>query len=183
MEFYLGEIRLFPYQRIPRGWVPCNGQTLPIAQNQALFALLGVNYGGNGTTNFMLPNLNGRTIVGTGQSTTGSNYLIGQAAGTEAVTLTPDNLPAHTHIVSAGSTYNAGSPNTNFFANPNSPANPSQPGQNTGTVNLFAPAGGTLTSMAPCITPTGGGQPHANRMPYLVLNYCIATQGVFPSRS
>lgn len=183
MENYLGEIRLFPYTQIPRGWVICSGQTLPIAQNQALFALLGVYYGGNGTTTFMLPNLNGRTIVGTGTSKSGTSYMIGQAGGTENVALVQSNLPGHTHLVSANTSYDAGSPNTNFFANPNTPTSPSQPGQNTGTVNLFAPAGGPLATMAPCITPTGGGQPHTNRMPYIAMNYCIATQGIFPSRS
>lgn len=183
MENYLGEIRLFPYTQIPRGWVACSGQTLSIAQNQALFALLGVYYGGNGTTNFLLPNLNGRTIVGTGTSTSGSNYNIGEAAGTETVTLTTNTLAAHNHLVNANNTYDQGSPNTNYFANPNAPTSPTQPGQNTGTVNLFAPAGSATVNMAPSVTAAGGGLPHENRMPYLTLIYCIALQGIFPSRN
>jgi len=183
MENYLGEIRLFPYMVVPRGWVPCHGQLLPIAQNSALFSLLGVYYGGNGTTNFALPNLNGRAIVNTGVSISGTNYNIGDAAGVEEVTLTLNNLPAHTHIVTANTSYDQGSPNTNFFGNPNTPTSPTQPGKNHGTVNLYAPAGGPLVALAPCITPTGGNLPHDNRMPYLVLNYYIATQGIYPSRS
>ncbi|MBW8687415.1 phage tail protein [Chitinophaga rhizophila] len=183
MENYLGEIRLFPYTQIPRGWVPCNGQTLGIAQNQALFALLGVYYGGNGTTNFLLPNLNGRTIVGTGQSTSSTTYNIGQAGGAETVTLTTSNLAAHSHPLRANVSYDQGSPNTNFFGNANTPTSPTQPAQNTGTVNLYAPAGTGLVNMAPCITSTGNNLPHENRMPYLALIYCIATQGIFPSRN
>lgn len=183
MENYLGEIRLFPYTHIPRGWVSCSGQTLAIAQNQALFALLGVYYGGNGTTNFMLPNLNGRAIVGTGQSTSGTVYNIGQAAGTETVTLLSNNLPPHSHPVKVNVSYDQGSPNTNYFANANTPSSPTQPGQNTGTVNLFAPATTPLVEMAPSVTATGSGFPHDNRMPYLTLIYCIATQGIFPSRN
>lgn len=183
MENYLGEIRLFPYMVVPRGWAPCHGQLLPIAQNSALFSLLGVYYGGNGTTNFALPNLNGRTIVGTGNSTSGSSYNIGQSAGVENVTLTINTLPAHAHFVVANTSYDQGSPNTNFFGNANIPASPTQPGKNTNTANLFAPAGGPLVALAPSITPTGGGLPHENRMPYLALNYYIAIQGIYPSRS
>jgi microcystin-dependent protein len=183
MENYLGEIRLFPYSQIPKGWVSCSGQTLPIAQNAALFSLLGTYYGGNGQTTFMLPNLNGRTIVGTGISTSGTNYAIGQVAGVESVTLLSDNLPAHTHLVKANVSYDQGSPNTNYFGNANTPTSPTQPAQNTGTVNMFAPAGGSIVNMAPAVTPIGGSQPHDNRMPYLTLIYCIATQGIFPSRN
>jgi microcystin-dependent protein len=183
MDNYLAEIRLFPYTHIPKGWMPCNGQTLSIQQNQALFALLGTIYGGNGTINFMLPNLNGRTVIGCGVSKSGTTYQLGQSAGTESVTLTIDNLPAHTHLVNTNVSYDQGSPNTNYFGNANRPTNPSQPAQNTGTVNLFAPAGGALVSFAPSISPAGGSQPHENRMPYLAMLYCIAIQGVFPSRS
>ncbi|WP_343670426.1 tail fiber protein [Chitinophaga sp.] len=180
MENYLGEIRAFSYPRAPRGWVSCNGQLLPIAQNQALFALLGVYYGGNGTTNFQLPNLNGRTIVGTGVSKSGSSYTIGQAAGSESVTLITNQLPMHNHLVRASSAYDVGSPSNNFLGNPNIKG--TSPVSNKATVNLYATAASTPTQMGPCITPTGGTQPHENRQPFLVVNYCIATQGIFPSR-
>jgi microcystin-dependent protein len=180
MDNYLGEIRIFSYNRIPRGWAPCNGQLLAIAQNQALFALLGVYYGGNGTTNFALPNLNGRTIMGTGTSTSGTNYPIGSAAGTETVTLNNGQLPAHTHLVNTNNSYDVGSPSTNFLANPNTQGG--SPVANKATVNLYTPTPGTLTPLAPAVTSAGGNQPHENRMPFLVLSYCIALQGVFPSR-
>lgn len=180
MENYLGEIRAFSYGRAPRGWVPCNGQLLPIAQNQALFALLGIYYGGNGTTNFQLPNLNGRSIVGTGTSKSGSNYPIGQAAGTESVTINSNELPLHNHLVLTKSAYDVGSPSTNFLGNPDIQG--TSPVANKATVNLYATSPGTLTQMGPCITTVGNNLPHENRQPYLVINYCIATQGVFPSR-
>lgn len=180
MENYLGEIRAFGFGVIPRGWVPCSGQLLSIAQNQALFALLGVYYGGNGTTNFQLPNLNGRSIVGTGVSKSGSNYPIGQAAGTESVTLTSNELPLHNHLVRTNSAYDVGTPATNFLGNPDIKG--TSPVANKATVNLYVPTAGTLTQMGPCITPVGNNLPHENRQPYLVINYCIATQGIFPSR-
>lgn len=180
MENYLGEIRIFSFNQIPRGWVACSGQLLAIAQNQALFALLGVQFGGNGTTNFALPNLNGRAILGTGQSTSGTNYVIGQAAGTESVTLLSTELPTHSHAMNTNGSYDLGSPATNFLANPN--VQGTSPLANKATVNLYAPAGGPVTTLAPCVTPTGSSLPHENRQPFLVMNYCIATQGIFPSR-
>jgi len=179
MENYLGEIRAFSYGQAPRGWIPCSGQLLPIAQNQALFALIGVYYGGNGTTNFQLPNLNGRTIVGTGTSKSGTTYPIGQPGGSETVTLNINQLPQHNHLFLTNNAYDVGTPSTNFLANPNIKG--TSPVSNKASSNLYAPAG-TLTQMAPCITQAGGNQPHENRQPYLVVNYCIALQGIFPSR-
>ncbi|WP_343693962.1 tail fiber protein [Chitinophaga sp.] len=179
MENYLGEIRVFSYGQAPRGWIPCSGQLLPIAQNQALFSLLGIYYGGNGTTNFQLPNLNGRTIVGTGTSKSGTPYSIGQPGGAETVTLVSNELPIHTHLVRTSNAYDLGTPSTNYLGNPDIKG--ASPVSNKATVNLYAPAG-TLTPMAPCITQTGGNQAHDNRQPYLVMNYCIAAQGIYPSR-
>jgi microcystin-dependent protein len=180
MDNYLGEIRAFGFGIIPRGWLSCSGQILPIQQNAALFALLGTQYGGNGTTTFALPNLNGRVIVGQGTSVQGPTYIVGSMAGTESVTLLPTQLPAHNHQVQANASYDVGSPSTNFFANSNSPTNPAT--KNSATVNLFAPAGGPITPMAPSVSFTGGNGAHENRMPFLVLNYCIATSGIYPSR-
>jgi microcystin-dependent protein len=180
MDNYLGEIRLFAYGRAPRGWALCSGQQMAISQNQALFSLLGTFYGGNGTTTFCLPNLNGRAVIGTGAAVSGSNYTIGAMAGSETVTLTTDNLPAHTHVVRANGSYDLGSPSTNYFANSNVPTNIGT--QNKATVNLFAPAGGPLVPLAPAVTPAGQNIPHDNRMPFLAMNYCIAIQGIFPSR-
>jgi microcystin-dependent protein len=180
MENYLGEIRIFSFNQIPRGWVSCSGQLLPVAQNQALYALLGVAFGGNGVTTFGLPNLNGKSIVGTGTSTSGTNYNIGQSAGTESVTLAPTQLPAHTHLMNTNGSYDLGSPSTNFLADPN--VKGTSPVANKATVNLYAPAGGAVTPLGPCVTQAGNNQPHENRQPFLVMSYCIATQGIFPSR-
>lgn len=181
MDNYLGEIRIFGFANIPNGWLPCSGQLLQIAQNSALFALLGVYYGGDGTRTFALPNLNGRTIVGTGTAATGTSYIIGAAAGSEQVTLVSSQLPLHNHMVNTGNSYDLGSPSTNFLGNPNTQG--TAPVANKATVNLYAPPGGTITPLAPAITPTGNNLPHENRMPFLVMNYCIATQGIFPGRS
>jgi microcystin-dependent protein len=176
MDNYLGEIRIFSFGTIPKGWAPCSGQLLPISQNSALFALLGVFYGGNGTTTFALPNLNGRTIIGTS-----TNYPIGASGGAEQVTVLSNQLPLHNHMVNANNSYDLGSPATNFLGNPDIKG--TSPVANKATVNLYAPAGGAVTPLAPAITPTGNSLPHENRMPFLVMNYCIATQGIFPSRN
>ncbi|GAA3929533.1 phage tail protein [Chitinophaga oryziterrae] len=180
MENYLGEIRLFSFGNIPRGWLACSGQLLPISQNSALFALLGIYYGGDGRVTFALPNLNGRAMLGQGVSSYGTSYPIGSMAGTESVTLNITNMPVHTHLVQANISYDLGSPSTNFFANSNTPTNVAI--HNKATVNLYAPAGSPLVPLAPAITPSGGNMPHENRMPFLVMNYCIATSGIFPSR-
>jgi microcystin-dependent protein len=180
MENYLGEIRAFSFGQAPRGWIPCSGQLLPIAQNQALFALLGIYYGGNGTTNFQLPNLNGRTIIGTGTSKSGTNYPIGLQGGAETVTLTINELPLHNHLVRTNNAYDLGSPSTNFLGNPDIKG--TSPVSNKANVNLYSPNPGPLTQMGPCISSVGGNQAHENRQPYLVINYCIATRGIFPSR-
>jgi microcystin-dependent protein len=180
MDNFLGEIRAFGFGNIPRGWASCRGQLLPISQNAALFSLLGVFYGGDGITTFALPNLNGRAIVGQGASQSGTSYPIGSTAGSESVTLNTSNMPPHNHVVHANASYDLGSPSTNFFSNANVTTIPNK---NKATVNLFAPQGGTLVPLAPSITLSGGNLPHENRMPFLVMNYCIATSGIFPSRS
>ncbi|SFW19168.1 phage tail protein [Chitinophaga sancti] len=181
MENFIGEIRAFSYGRAPKGWIPCNGQLLPLAQNQALFALIGVYYGGNGMNNFQLPNLNGRTILGTGVSASGTNYSIGQPGGSETVTLTPNTLPQHNHLLRVSSAYDLGTPSTNFLGNPDIKG--TSPVSNKANVNLYSPlVSSAMTVMGPCITSTGNNMPHENRQPFLVINYCIATQGVFPSR-
>ena len=186
MDNYLSEIRLFPFENVvPRGWMACNGQTLPINQNQALFSLIGTTYGGNGTTNFKLPNLNGRVLVGKGQSPlSGANYEMGQVGGTETVTLTIANMPAHTHVVNTGNTYELFPPLTNFIGNPNVPTSDTQTKKNANTVNFYNDGTtGTMVQLpADTVTSAGGSAPHENRMPFLVMTYCIATQGIYPSR-
>jgi len=163
-EPFLSEIRIFSFGFAPRGWALCNGQLLPINQNQALFSLLGTTYGGNGQTNFALPNLQGRTPIHMGNS-----HLLGEAGGEQAHTLSVSEMPTHTHIANA-STAN-GSTN---FANGNILA---------AAGNLYA-APNSLTTLNPTsITNVGGSQAHLNMQPFLTLTFCIALQGIFPSRN
>jgi microcystin-dependent protein len=160
---FLAEIRVFSFNFAPRGWAMCNGQLLPINQNQALFALLGTTYGGNGTTTFALPNLQGRVPVHTG-----NGIVLGQSGGEAAHTLTVPELPAHTHLPAGSSTpANLGDPTGNLWATGNAAYNP--------TPN---------TAMNPaCILAAGNSQPHENMSPCLTVTFCIALQGIFPSHS
>jgi microcystin-dependent protein len=159
---FLGEVKIVSFNFAPRGWALCNGQLLPINQNQALFSILGTTYGGNGQTNFALPNLQGRVPVYVGQG-----ISLGQSAGEQTHTLTQAEMPAHTHLPNANSgAANQGSAANNFWSGTGSYA--AQPN------NTMNPAG---------ITPTGGSQPHNNMTPYLTLNFVIALQGIFPSRN
>lgn len=162
---FLGEIRIFPYDFAPRGWAQCNGQLLSISTNQALFSLLGTMYGGNGITNFALPNLQGRTPLHPG-----NGYVEGQQAGQSATTLTTQQMPQHTHFYSASSaTADKTTAENNCLATLQSQqeyGNPTTPVSLTGVV-----AG------------TGQSIPYDNHQPYLVANFCIALQGIFPSRS
>ena len=167
-EPFLGEIRMFGFNFAPRGWAFCNGQILPIAQNTALFSLLGTTYGGNGQTTFALPNLQGRVAIHFGQGAGLSNYDLGEVAGTETVTLTQNQLPAHGHAVNA----------SNGDATATRPA------------NRFPAGGGAYadsadgTTMSPTmVANAGGSQPHSNIQPFLALNFCIALSGIFPSRN
>jgi microcystin-dependent protein len=167
MDPFLGEIRLVAFTFAPRGWALCAGQLLPINQNQALFALLGTTYGGDGRTTFALPDLRGRVPVGAGQSATGSSYELGSNGGQETVKLTASQLPAHSHSVRASS----GASTTR---------NPSNGVAAAG--GAYAATGNAKMSTA-MITRSGGGQAHDNRQPYVSLNYIIALQGIFPSQA
>ncbi|HEX2684206.1 MAG TPA: tail fiber protein [Ferruginibacter sp.] len=160
---FLSEIRIFSFNFAPQGWAMCNGQLLPINQNQALFSLLGTTYGGNGQTNFALPDLRGRVPMHEG-----AGFSLGQRGGEEAHTISIGEMPAHTHAVSGS----ADSPTSataagNFFASNTS----------------FTPYSNTVeVAMSPsCVGNAGGSQPHENRSPFLTLNCCIALQGIFPS--
>ena len=173
---FLGEIRLFPYTFAPKTWAYCQGQLLPINQNAALFSLLGTQYGGNGSTTFALPDLRGRAVNSPGQFG-GSNYVQGQIAGTESVTLVLAQLPMHTHTWSATSdAADKATPLGNTLGGGRAAGAPAP---------LYAPAGtGTQVVLAPTtLGVTGGSQPHNNMQPFLVLGYCIALQGIFPSRN
>ncbi len=174
---YLGEVRMFGGNFAPAGWALCNGQILAIASNAPLFSLLGTTYGGNGQTNFGLPDLRGRLPMhqGTGQGLT--PRVIGELGGVENVTLTADELPSHSHALNATSA-DGGLP---------SPANglPATP-KNGATPYLYLVPGTSQVNpvaMGASITPNVGGQPHDNLMPSLCVSFIIATAGVFPSRN
>lgn len=168
---FLSEIRIFGFNFAPVGWAFCSGQILSIAQNTALFSLLGTTYGGNGTQTFALPDLRGRTPAHQGSGLGLTTRVEGEVYGTESVTLLPTEIPQHTHTPmasSAGAT--ATSPSANVWA--------AQPD------GYYAYASGGGAPMQPAALATAGGsQPHENRQPYLVLNFCIALTGVFPSRN
>jgi microcystin-dependent protein len=165
---FVGEIRLFSFNFPPNGWAFCNGQLLPIAQNSALFDLIGTTYGGDGSTTFGLPDLRGRVPVNQGQGPGLSNYVIGQVAGVESVALSQSQLPAHNHSVFAQkSPAGAGKPGGKLLAET--------------AANTYG--SGASTTMNPAmIGATGGGQAVSIVQPYLTLNYCISLTGIFPSQ-
>ncbi len=168
-EPFIGEVKIVAFNFPPRGWALCNGQLLPISQNQALFALLGTQFGGNGTTSFALPNLQARVPVEQGTLAGGSSYVIGQAGGEFAHTLISGEMPSHTHTAQGSSDAGSG-----VVPAANVPASAS---------GLYG-AAAALTPLNPAsVAAVGGSQPHENRQPYLVLNFCIALQGIFPSRN
>lgn len=168
---FIGEIRAVGFNFAPKNWAMCNGQILAIAQNQALFSILGTTYGGNGTTTFALPDLRGRTPIHFGTDPQAGTYTLGQKAGAETVTLQTNEMPAHNHLVKANATAN------NEVATNNFPAGP--PSGN----NVYGPQSGAAT-MDPALVPNAGGsQPHSNLQPYLTINYIICLVGIFPSRN
>jgi len=171
-EPFLSEIRIFSFGFAPKGWALCNGQFLPINQNQALFSLLGTTYGGNGQTTFALPNLQCKAPIHDG-----SGHTLGETAGAFAVTVNIQQLPTHIHdfsqntaVVSATANATVTPPTSAFWANNGSTA------YSTGGVSLGAMSPQTVSTV-------GGSQPHNNMQPYLVLNFCIALQGIFPSQT
>ncbi len=162
-EPFLSEIRLMSFVFAPKGWALCNGQLLPINQNQALFSLLGTTFGGNGQTTFALPDLRGRTPIHVG-----SGHTLGERGGEQAHTLSIAELPEHTHMVNASASAAGG--------------NVSPSGRFLGGANNAYHAPASLTSLTPgTVTNTGGSQAHLNMQPFLTLSFCIALQGIFPS--
>jgi microcystin-dependent protein len=174
---FLGEIRMFGFNFAPRGWQLCNGQTLPISQYSALFALLGTTYGGNGTSTFQLPNLQGQVPIhqGTGG---GGTYVQGEASGAPSVTLLSNNMPTHSHLVNAvtGAAGAANTPAGNYPAQ--ATINPT-----TTHVETYSSATQNATMNPNMVATAGGNVPHNNMQPYLVVNFCIAMEGIFPSRN
>ena len=168
---FVAEIRIFPFNFAPKGWAWCDGQILPISQNTALFSLLGTNYGGNGTSNFALPDLQGRAPMHPGQGPGLSLHDLGESGGTETVTLLESEMPSHSHALSAS----AGP------ANLQAPASDRVLGRANNTVYRDTPD--TLVPLAAeALAPAGGDQPHNNMQPYLTFYFNIALQGVFPPR-
>ncbi|MAW99444.1 MAG: phage tail protein [Sphingomonas sp.] len=172
-EAYVGEIRIFPYPaRTPKGWAECDGSVLQIAEYETLYSLIGTTYGGDGRSTFALPDLRGRVPIGQGTSpTTGSKYVLGQAAGAERVTLLSDQMPEHTHSLNAGTAAATDTdPDGKVLAN--------------GTAEIFVDVpDGTVMMSAQAVGMTGGHQPHDNCGPTLPLRPCIALFGVYPSRA
>jgi microcystin-dependent protein len=178
---YLGEIRIFAGNFAIRSWAFCAGQLLAISQNDALYALLGTTFGGDGITTFGLPDLRGRVNIGQGTGQGLSGYVVGQEAGTETVTLTTNQMPAHGHSLLAYVTpATTSNPSGNVLAQTGI-TNPNNQTQNS--LFYLNGAGNTANLPADTIQPAGGSQPHDNNMPGLVLNYIIALEGVFPSRN
>jgi len=163
---FLSEIKIFSFSFPPKGWALANGQTLPINQNQALFSLMGTTYGGDGVTNFKLPNLQGSVPIHQG-----SSFVAGQSGGSAEVTLLTSQLPSHTHAVGCDA-------NPGTLASPNGALWASD-----GAGNLPYSTGGGAVMAATAIGNSGDGHPHENEAPYLVLNFCIALTGIFPSRN
>ena len=190
-EPYLGQIEAFPYGFIPKNWLACAGQLLPLNQYQALFALLGTTYGGNGTTNFQLPDLRGRLAMGQGNGNGLKPRVLGGTFGEVNHTLLVTEMPQHAHVLQTtargATTANVGVPAPNVvLANPTYTVTvtppPSTPTPPT-ALNIYV-AGPANTTLAPtAVAMTGGNQPHPNLMPFLALQFCIATSGLFPSRN
>jgi len=162
---FLGEMKIISWNFSPKGWAFCNGQLLPINQNQALFSILGTTFGGDGRVNFGLPDFRGRIPIHVGQG-----WLEGQVSGQESHTVNLSEMPAHNHLVQAsGAAANKAVPTNNFLANV--------------STKVYA-GNANLTTLHPTtIANVGGSQPHENRQPFLVLNFIIALQGIFPSRN
>lgn len=172
MEWYLGEIRNFAFGRAPTNWAQCNGQLLPISQNQALFAIIGTIYGGDGRTTFALPDLRGRVMVGNNQAS--ADYPMGTKGGAEQVTLTLASTPAHNHTFNARKEAGTLPAIAGNLVSSSGGAAPQA---------LYAQPGNAVPLNAGSLSTFGGGQPHSNLQPYLATNYCIATKGLFPPRS
>lgn len=173
MDPFVAEIRIFPFNFAPKGWAFCDGQLLPLSQNTALFSLLGTTYGGNGKSNFALPDMQGNVPMHPGQGSGLSLHDLGETGGSQSVTLLESEIPAHVHALRG---------DRNVSESPDPTANTLGRGssinayQNNVSQNLVPMAGEALA-------PSGGDQPHNNMQPYLTFNFCIALQGVFPPRT
>jgi len=169
-EPFLAEVRIFGFNFAPRGWAFCDGQILPISQNQSLYSLLGTTYGGDGRTSFALPDLRGRAPIHTGRADGGSEHRLGQKTGEETHTLSVPEMPQHTHTLRASGTGNgSASPSGNVFANAGS--------------DVYNDPQSLVNMASGVVANVGGSQAHDNMQPYLAVNFGIALQGLFPSRN
>lgn len=169
VECYVGEIRMFAGDYAPEGWAMCDGQVIPINGNEALYSLIGNTYGGDGVSNFALPDMRGRVPISAGAKA-GNNYVLGQAGGTETVTLTADQMPKHTHAVNAQSVAGNLTPPTNGVWAATPVAAYEVPG-----ASVLAPMNREAVAAA------GGSQAHENMMPFMTLNFVIALSGLYPT--
>jgi microcystin-dependent protein len=168
---FVAEIRIFPFNFAPKGWAFCDGQLLPLSQNTALFSLLGTTYGGDGKSNFALPDMQGNVPMHPGQGPGLSLHDLGETGGSETVTLLESKMPSHSHswTASKGDGIDTNAANELFA-------------KGIG-IGMYAAPGALVNLADSAITPAGGDQPHNNMQPYLTLNFCIALQGVFPPRT
>ncbi len=166
---FVAEIRIFPFTFAPKGWAWCDGQLLPLSQNTALFSLLGTTYGGDGKSNFALPDLQGRAPMHPGQGPGLSLHDLGEISGSETVTLLESEIPSHSHALSTS-------------VRPADSLNPPALAAGIGN-NMYVPPANITFAAPQALAPAGGSQPHNNMQPYLTFYFCIALQGVFPPRS
>ncbi len=172
MDPFVAEIRIFPFNFAPKGWAFCNGQILPLSQNTALFSLLGTTYGGDGKSNFALPDLQGCTVMHPGQGAGLSLHDLGETGGSETVTLLESEIPSHSHALRV----------INDVGEDRTPADEVL-ARSTGGALYSTGISNLVTLSDNALTSAGGDQPHNNLMPYLTLNFCIALQGVYPPRT
>jgi len=168
MDAFIGEIRMFGGSFAPVGWNFCDGSLIAIDQNSALYSLLGTTYGGDGTTNFALPDLRGRIPVHQGTDVNGNTYVLGERAGTESVTLISQQMPQHSHAPQGSSNGGSSNPSGNTYG---------------GGQALFSSSAPSITMSPATVGTAGGSQPHSNIMPYQCVNFIIALNGIFPSAS
>jgi microcystin-dependent protein len=171
LDPFVAEIRIFPFNFAPKGWAFCDGQILPISQNTALFSLLGTTYGGDGKSNFALPNMQSNAPMHPGQGPGLSLHDLGETGGSETVSLLESEIPSHSHQMSVSSQLaTANDPTGQRFAMGDG-------------INLYGNANNLVMMSGSALAPAGGDQPHNNMQPYLTLNFCIALQGVYPPRT